>query len=168
MNIKIVLLRMSIFLIVIFNPRYYIRIDKFINCDFSNSIYSKYISKNNVYINSKFIGFSMMEGHLENVSFRECNLEYGNFSESVLSKVNFFDCNLSESNFINLRKLNKVIFSNCWLVKADFCGTKLDKVDFRSCDISGIIVKIEDLKGLIVSSYQASILARLLGLDVKD
>ena len=75
---------------------------------------------------------------------------------------------MEESNFIRLNKINKVTFNNCELIKADFCETKLNKVDFRTCNISGIIVTIENLKGLIVNSYQAYSLARLLGLDIKD
>ena len=141
---------------------------KFINCDFSNSIYSKYISKGNEYINTKFIGANMMESHLENVTFKECILRYSNFSECALNKVDFFDCDMSESNFINLKAINKLTFDNCKLIRADFRETKLDKLDFRTCDISGIMVKIEDLRGLIVNSYQAITLSAILGLKIKD
>ena len=49
---------------------------KFIGCDFSNSIYPKFVSRSNEYTNSKFIGTNMMESHLENVSFKNCILKY--------------------------------------------------------------------------------------------
>ena len=125
----------------------------FFHCDFSNSIYSKFISKGNEYISSKFVGTNMMESRLENVSFKECVLRYSNFSES---------------NFIRIKKLNKVNFDHCKLIRTDFFETKLDKMDFRTCDISEIKVKLEDLRGLIVTSYQAVSLSTILGLKIID
>ena len=117
---------------------------KFINCDFSNSVYSKYISKSNEYRNSKFIGTNMMGAHLENV------------------------CDMSESSFIRLEKINKIAFNDCKMIRADFRETKLNQVDFSTCDISEIMVNIEDLRGLIVTSYQAISLSTILGLKIKD
>ena len=64
--------------------------------------------------------------------------------------------------------MNKVNFNNCKLIKTDFFETKLDKVDFRTCDISEMRVKLEDLRGLIVTSYQAVYLSTLLGLKIED
>ena len=95
-------------------------------------------------------------------------MRYSNFSESNLNEVNFYDCDMSESNFIGMKKINKVNFDNCKLIKADFLETKLDKIDFRTCDITGIKVKLEYLKGLIVTSYQAVSLSTILGLIIKD
>jgi uncharacterized protein YjbI with pentapeptide repeats len=109
-----------------------------------------------------------MESHLENVSFKECSLKYSNFSDSSLNKITFCDCDMSESNFISLKKINKVNFDNCKLINADFFETKLDKIDFRTCDISGIRVKLENLRGLIVTSYQAVNLSTILGLKIED
>ena len=54
------------------------------------------------------------------------------------------------------------------MIRADFRETKLNQVDFSTCDISEIMVNIEDLRGLIVTSYQAITLSTILGLKIKD
>ena len=110
----------------------------------------------------------MMNIHLENVSFKACSMRYSNLSESILNKVNFSDCDISESNFIALEAINKTTFDNCKLMGADFSNTKLEHLDFRTCDISNILVKIEDLRGLTVNSFQAMDLATILGIKIKD
>ncbi|NLZ46321.1 MAG: pentapeptide repeat-containing protein, partial [Clostridiales bacterium] len=53
--------------------------------------------------------------------------------------------------------------------QVSFFKTPLFKIDFTSSEIDGIIVSnsFQELKGAIVTPYQASGLAKLLGLDIK-
>ena len=140
----------------------------FFYCDFSNCIYSKFASKGNEYISCKLVGINFDDSHLESIVFKNCCLKYSSFAECILNKVNFLDCDMQECGFINLKKFNKLNFIDCKLIKADFFGTKLDKIDFRTCDISSLKVRLEDLKGVIVTSLQAVSLSTILGIDIRE
>ena len=45
--------------------------------------------------------------------------------------------------------------------------TNLKNIDFRTCNIGGIIVGLEDIKGMIVNNMQAIQLSKLLGIVIK-
>ena len=63
--------------------------------------------------------------------------------------------------------LKETAFENCKLVLSNLFKTNLNKIDFRDNNINGITVRIEDLKGAIVSEYQALELSRLIGIIIK-
>jgi uncharacterized protein YjbI with pentapeptide repeats len=69
--------------------------------------------------------------------------------------------NISECKLINL-ELDYISFIN-----TSFFKTPLKGIDFTGSKIDGMILSGEELKGAIVSVYQASELAKLLGLIVK-
>ena len=50
---------------------------------------------------------------------------------------------------------------------AEFIHTSLNGLDFSNCKIDGIVIPMENLKGLSVSPEQALQLATLLGLKIK-
>ena len=68
---------------------------------------------------------------------------------------------------LSLCKLDKVKFEESSLIGATLVGTKLDEIDFRTSNIEGIVVKLEDIKGMIVNELQAIELAKLLELDIR-
>ena len=41
-------------------------------------------------------------------------------------------------------------------------------MDFSTCFISGIVLSLDSMKEMIVSSYQALELSRLLGIKIKE
>ena len=67
------------------------------------------------------------------------------FNECSYRKVSYETCNLSESEFIN---------------------TSLATLDFSTCEIHQVIIPMEQLKGLTVSTEQAVQSAQLLGLKI--
>ena len=58
---------------------------------------------------------------------------------------------------------NEVNFRGC-----EFFNTSLKDIDFSSCDISDVMVKANDIKGMIVNESQALMLVNLLGIIIKE
>ena len=66
--------------------------------------------------------------------------------------------------------LQQIELSRCSFVQAEFFKTPLKGIDFTDCTLDGIRLSEgkSELKGAIVSSYQAAELARLLGVIIKE
>ena len=85
--------------------------------------------------------------------------------EDIQNTVNFIN-NQMKNNSFNECQYKKVSYEECQLAESEFINTSLATLDFSSCDIQQIIVPVENLRGLTVSSEQAVALASLLGLKI--
>ena len=59
-------------------------------------------------------------------------------------------------------------FDRCTFSQTEFLHTSLKQLDFTSSDISGILLDPSSVRGMIVTSYQAITLSRLLGIVIQD
>lgn len=85
---------------------------------------------------------------------------------SRLKQVILEKCLFESGDFQNA-ELSKVRFDNCVLRLCQMSGTRLTDIDLSNCDIEGLGVRMEDLKGAIVSPAQAVDFSKLFGLVVK-
>ena len=65
-------------------------------------------------------------------------------------------------------RFHAVRFCSCSLTGAEFFRTPLAGIDLTTDDIGGIAVAGPELRGAVVTAYQASELARLLGVVIRD
>ena len=61
---------------------------------------------------------------------------------------------------------NGRVINTCNLSESEFINTSLATLDFSTCEIHQVIIPMEQLKGLTVSTEQAVQLAQLLGLKI--
>ena len=126
------------------------------NCTFKNCKCSNSNLNHSFFADVKFI----------NCDFSNTDFSDSNFDGSNIKKVEFYSSKL-DFLVLSLCKLEKAKFEDCSLIAATLAGSKLNGIDFRTCVIDGIIVKLEDLKGMIVTEWQALELAKLLEIEIK-
>ena len=81
--------------------------------------------------------------------------------------MTFANCRLTDSEFYNL-KWQHINFINNDLTGSNWGHTSLNKLDFSNNKFYRIILEQENLRGLIVNSQQALVIAANLGLVIKD
>ena len=106
------------------------------------------------------------ENRIIDSKFTEVIARLANFSNSKLRNVDFKESNLLGSYFQS-DEFKSVDFDSCNLERANFWETKLNKIDFGNSNIDGIIVKIEDVRGLTVNPLQAVELSKIMGIIIK-
>ena len=100
------------------------------------------------------------------MKFEECNMNYANFNMSNIRDTEFKSCGLNSSSF-NEVKLKEVTYKETSLIRAQFVETPLKNIDLSTSNIEGILIKIQELKGLIVNDIQAIQLSKILGIIIK-
>lgn len=138
----------------------------FENCDLSNCYFNESNFNLVTFRNCKLVGTNIIECRLNNVDFESNVLNYASFNMCRLRDIVFIHSEMVNSSFQEV-EFNKVSFVECSLQKTQFLRTKLNGIDFRTCDISGISTRIEDLRGAIVTVFQAAELAKLLEIVIK-
>lgn len=139
---------------------------RFENCDLSNISLRGGSIHRVEFVNCKLVGARLDESNMKDVLFNNVLGPYSNFSYSKLQNVSMEESNLEESIFQEVNHKN-IIFKESNLSNSYFNKTQLDKVDFTSCEITGIDVDIESVRGVIVTSYQALDLTRLMGIVIR-
>ena len=112
-------------------------------------------------------GALFADAELDGVRFVGCHLGYASFSGVRCRQVSFESCRLDESVFARAHLVG-TSFLDCELDGIDLEGASLKDVDVSTSRLSDIKVGVKDLRGLVVSRAQASVLAALLGLVVRD
>ncbi len=139
---------------------------RFENCDLSNADFSGAIIHKSEFIGCKLMGLNLRESALQNVRLENCKASFIFMRFARLKQVYFERCQMESSDF-QYAELVKVMFEHSTLRLSQFSGTKLADIDLSNCDIEGLGVRIEDLKGAIVSPGQAVDFSKLFGLVVK-
>ena len=139
----------------------------FKNSDFSGCDMTESSFRRCRFINCKGVGVNLSRSVFSDVTFENSVLNYANFSISKFSCVRFLDSSLKNSELSGCN-LKNIGFSDTNLSLVNFARTHLSGIDFTSCNIEGIIVSstFYELKGAIVTDYQASCLAGLLGIII--
>lgn len=138
----------------------------FENCDFSNADLQGASIHRTVFKNCRLTGTNFNEVYLKNVKFENCKADYIRLMNSKISLVVFSDCYLVQGDFKDI-EWSKTVIQGCNLKSSEFHHTKLAGMDFSSCEIDGLRAGVEDLKGLILESYQLGTIAGLMGIIVK-
>jgi len=112
-------------------------------------------------------GAKLATGELDHVRFVECQLDYASFSEARLRESSFEGCQLREADFTRA-DLTGTSLLRCDLKGADFVGAKLSRVDVSTSSLNEIRIGAGDVRGLVVNREQATVLAQLFGLVVRD
>ncbi|MDQ1235850.1 uncharacterized protein YjbI with pentapeptide repeats [Paenibacillus sp. SORGH_AS306] len=139
----------------------------FDQCDLSNIPFPRSFVHRTEFRNCKLIGTDFAQSRLQNVRFTDCVADYSVFRFSQFKRVLFENCSLLGADYCS-SVFNSVFFEQCQLDTAMLSGTSLDTVDLSTCDFTSLQIEIEDLRGCIISPYQASSFVGLMGLVIKS
>ncbi len=141
----------------------------FISCDLSGSDFSDGYFNRCQFSSCKGVGVNMLDGSVQNVSLQSSNFMYLNLGKTTAKNICVTDSDLSHAGITGCRQTD-VELADVKLIGTSFFTTPLKGLDFTKCQIDGMIVSEsgQELKGAVVSAYQASELAKLLGLIIKD
>ncbi|WP_338543746.1 pentapeptide repeat-containing protein [Paenibacillus tundrae] len=138
----------------------------FENCDFSNVNLANAFIHRAHWKNCKLIGTDFSDSRLKNVSFSNSLMDYANFRFSNMKHLAWEECSLISTDLSYLVS-EQLEFSRCKMDQALMHGTKLNGVNLSTCDFDVIGVDIENLKGCVISPYQASTFVGLLGMIIQ-
>lgn len=139
----------------------------FDKCDLSNVNFSNSAIHRTEFRSCKLIGTDFTGSTLRNVRFSSCFGDYATFRFFNARQVAFEECSLICADFYQTT-LQKVSFTGSKIDQAQLSGTKLHGIDLSDCDFERLGVEIQDLSGCIISPYQASSFAGLLGLVIRS
>lgn len=142
---------------------------EFISCDFSGSDFSQgYFCRCRI-SSCKGVGVNMLDACLKQLSLHDSNFMYMNLGKTTMKNCAVSESDLSCARFCECTQA-QVTLSKVRLTGASFFTTPLKDLDFSDSQIDGLIVSEsgQELKGAVVSPYQASELAKLLGVRIKD
>ena len=142
----------------------------FRSCDLSNSDMSDAYFNRCRFENCKLLGAKFVSAVIYSTDFLSCNLSYSSFFKAKTDTVSFKDCRLGDATFSEMKLVKKIGFSECSFVGCSFFKTPLKGIDLTENDLSGIVVSesLYELKGAFISSEQALIVAKMMGIKVID
>jgi uncharacterized protein YjbI with pentapeptide repeats len=112
-------------------------------------------------------GMRMEGAQFQDVRFVDCQLDYASFTHTKFGRVTFEQCRLRDADFGGA-DLEGTVFVECDLQGVCFIGAKLAGVEIGTCSGRELRIEARDVRGLIVNSQQAAVLAKLFGLVVRD
>ncbi len=115
-------------------------------CDLSNIRARRGAIRRVELTDSRFVGFSLSEGKVEDLRVAGGTMMLCSFAHSTFRRVAFENVNLREASFLETQ-LTSVSFSGCDLTGADFRGARLKECAIRGSSLDGI-VGVESLRGL--------------------
>ena len=116
--------------------------------------------------NSKLVGCDFSESRIYHMSADESIFKYANFSNTSLEEIIFNECDLANTSFSEC-KIKHIYFEKSKLIQTQFFKTKLKGIDISTCEVHGLITSMEDIKGIIVNSFQAIELSKLMEIVIK-
>lgn len=119
------------------------------------------------FVGCKLQGADLSNATVRDLTIRESAARFVNFSMSDFRNVRFDRSDLRGGIFISVRQRNLLV-ERCDLSECDFSQTRLAGTDLCDSSIDGITVAPDDLRGAIVTPWQAASLARLMGLIVRE
>lgn len=106
----------------------------------------------------KAVGLTLAEAKLRQVTFEQCGMRLANLSGCQCKGAGFFRCDLEGASMLGCA-LGKAPFDRCRLLDCNLCGTVLSGIDFTTCDIGGWLLGGGELRGAVVTPFQAAELA---------
>ncbi len=135
-------------------------------CDFSNCDFSKASFQKTLFQGCKLMGADFIESSLRHVRFLDVSGGYVNFADSRVQDTAFEKSRLPNAAFSRCRFAAS--FDTCDLTQSLFQQTPLKDIDLRTSQLQGIQITLPDLRGAIVTPMQASDLAALLGVVIRE
>ena len=139
------------------------------NCSFAGCRFEGGYWQNVFAEESKFTGCDFNETVFKDTVFRRCLLQYANLNGSVLRQVILDETRLTDS------ELSECKVQGLQLRAADLTGTNCFKTYFSGTDltdteIGGITLSKDfaELRGALITPYQAGGLVKLLGIKVQS
>ena len=139
----------------------------FDHCDLSNVDMSTSCLRRVEFKHCNLVGVDASVCVMEDVLFYRCNARLANLSNSQIKNSEWKENRMDECS-INDCKIKDLALDNCVFIGAEFLHTSLNKIDFSTSVIEGIALSGPELKGIIVSPFQAVDLAKILGIVVKE
>ncbi|MCI9413668.1 MAG: pentapeptide repeat-containing protein [Clostridiales bacterium] len=139
----------------------------FEGCDLSNSDFDSAFFQRCRFHNCKGVGALLARARLFHIAVEDCDFRYSVWDTAQLRRVCFTGGTLDKSSFGDCA-FDPVEFHEASLIGAGFLRTSLDGVRLTTCQIAGLQAAGPELKGAIVTAYQAAELARLLGVVIQD
>lgn len=138
----------------------------FRSCNLSNALLRDSYMNRCRLSSCKGVGLGLPEGFLQNIIIENSNFQYANFDSAEMKNIAITGSDFTAANLSHCR-LTNFFPKETRLISVNFFKTPLKGIDLTDCPIDGLILSGEELKGAIVTAYQAADLARLLGLIVK-
>lgn len=140
---------------------------EFNSCDFSGSLFSSCLIRNADFLQCKGAGSQFTDSIIDNTYIENSRFNLSTFFTTSFKKTSFLDTDFQQSQFSEC-KLSLFTCRETSFIQAEFLRTSLANVDLTSCTIDGMRITPADIRGAVVTSYQACGLARLLGITIKD
>lgn len=137
------------------------------NCDLANAEWPRLIAHRVEFVGCRMDGFTIPEAYLRDVRFDDCSLRFARIRFATLKSARFEHCDLSGAD-LQATDLTGAIFARCKLDEVEFSQAVLSGADLRTSTIERMRVGIAELQGAIVDPFQASYLAGLMGLVIKN
>ncbi len=115
----------------------------------------------------KLVGTDLSGTFLREVTFEDCVCRYANLSFGQWWNVVMQGCDFSQASLDQVKHKHWKM-TDCNLRQANLLQTALEKIDLSTSEINGIILQGEELRGAVVSEWQASELLRFLGVSIKE
>jgi uncharacterized protein YjbI with pentapeptide repeats len=113
----------------------------------------------------RMLGVNWIGARLDQVLLQQCNATAAQLWEIRCRQCVFERCQLADASFEGA-SLAGAVFRDCDLSNANMQGAALTDADLRGSTISGLRVRPEDVRGLILDAAQAVQLAQLFGVRV--
>lgn len=139
----------------------------FDHCDLSNVDLNSSCFRRVEFRHCNLVGIDSSVCVMEDVLFYRCNARLSNLSNSQIKNCEWKENRMDECSMNDCR-IKGLTVDNCVFTGAEFLHTSLNKIDFSTSVIEGIALSGPELKGIIVSPYQAVDLAKILGIVVKE
>ncbi|HKL11951.1 MAG TPA: pentapeptide repeat-containing protein [Clostridia bacterium] len=140
---------------------------RFENCDLSNIELEGAIIHRAEFENCKMVGVNLSGAAIQNTVLDKCNCKYANIRFSLCKRFEARDSILDSADFQSSEMVD-VRYEATSMRECQMSGTSLCGIDISTCDIEDMIVRMEDIKGAIVSPLQAVMVAGMVGVVVKD
>ena len=136
--------------------------------DLSNSKFTGAYFERCRFVSCKCIGMDMSGSIAKHVSFEMSNLQYCNFNKIKMTDVLFKNIDFTDSSMVEA-KLSGFEAVKSRFIKNNFSKTMLASVDFTDSDFVAPTVSNPpiELKGAIITTFQAADLISLWGVIVK-
>jgi uncharacterized protein YjbI with pentapeptide repeats len=139
---------------------------RLIGCDLSNAMLRRFYATRVEFLDCKFIGMNAFGCRWDDVLLDHCDARFAQLGEGRLRRCELRSSQFREAGLVRVT-LEATKLIDVVLRQADLAETRLAGVDLSACDIEGITLRVEDLRGAIVSAPQAMELARLLEVVIK-
>ena len=136
-------------------------------CDLSGAQWEKARLRRVELVGCRLVGAKLLDATFEDVLLDHCEADLALFWSASFKVARFERCRLREASFLKAQ-LPGVVFRDCDLSHADLREARLAGADFRRSVIDGLQVSLPDLRGVIIDPTQATAVAALAGLILRD